>query len=139
MNRVSPRLKILAESLLKYEGLPDGASANEVTAAFHVCEKLRRPLSNLAGAAGSRALLARALCLAKTENPVLSRIQIRADGSLEMLDASGTQGDECQLAHGEVILVANLLGLLVTFIGEPLTLGLIQGVWPQAVADGLTF
>jgi hypothetical protein len=36
-----------------------------------------------------------------------------------------------------VIVVAQLLGLLVTFIGEPLTLGLVGDAWPDAPVAGI--
>jgi hypothetical protein len=34
-----------------------------------------------------------------------------------------------------VVLVAQLLGLLVTFIGEDLTLGLVREIWPKLSLD----
>jgi hypothetical protein len=34
-------------------------------------------------------------------------------------------------------MVAQLLGLLVAFIGEDLTLHLVREVWPKIVVDGL--
>src|SRR5687767_2046261 len=51
--------------------------------AFRVCEKLRRPLSTLAGAAGFRSLLARALTLAKAESPWLEGLKINPDGTFD--------------------------------------------------------
>ena len=35
------------------------------------------------------------------------------------------------------MIVAQLLGLLVTFIGEPLTLRLVRDAWPNASVAGL--
>ncbi|HEY3324620.1 MAG TPA: hypothetical protein VGP72_29480 [Planctomycetota bacterium] len=69
----------------------------------------------------------------------MSVVQIKADGSLAGLCKIEAHSDEDQCAKGEVALIAHLLGLLITFIGEPLTLRLVQDVWPQASADGLSF
>ena len=98
--------------------------------AFRVCEKLRRPLTILAGAAGSHSLLLRALTLAKREAPGLGVVRVTADGLLKDGDVElyldNHYGEE------EVVLVAHLLGLLFTFIGETLTLRLMDDVWPDA-------
>lgn len=98
----------------------DSSGAN-ISAALRVCEKLRRPLSALAGATGFRALLSRALALAKARDPGLSAVQVKPDGSLEGLSE----------VHDGVLLIGQLLGLLGTFVGESLTLRLIQDAWPD--------
>jgi hypothetical protein len=51
--------------------------------AFRVCEKLRRPLTTLAGAIGFQSLMLRALTLAKRGAPSLSAVEVTADGSLQ--------------------------------------------------------
>ncbi len=95
---------------------------------MRVSEKLRRALSTLAGASGFRSLLTRALSLARAEEPALSAVQIKPDGSLEGLDQLA---DRDQSADAGVILIATLLGLLVVFIGESLTLKFVCDVWPD--------
>jgi hypothetical protein len=42
------------------------------------------------------------------------------------------QLDGHESGEWEVILIAHLLGLLFTFIGEDLTVQLVQDVWPEA-------
>jgi hypothetical protein len=44
--------------------------------------------------------------------------------------------DKEQARDEGAILIAQLLGLLLTFIGEGLTLRLVHDVWPEAVFDG---
>ena len=44
-----------------------------------------------------------------------------------------------ELFEGGVVLLAQLLGLLVAFIGESLTLRLVREVWPQLPLDDLDF
>jgi len=86
-----------------------------------VCDKLRRPITTLAGAAGFRSLLARALTLAKRESPVLGAWEVQADGSLQGLNGEAAQSG--------AVLIAHLIGLMITFIGEALTLRLLHDVW----------
>ena len=105
--------------------------------AFRVCEKLRQPLSRLAGVAGFRSLLSRALALANDEVRWMKAIHVRADGSLEGLDEAQAQLSETEIADGEIVLIAQLIGLLATFIGEELTLRLVQESWPDAPFDDM--
>jgi hypothetical protein len=43
------------------------------------------------------------------------------------------------LAEGEVVLVAHILGLLVTFVGEAMMLRLVSDACPKAKLDDLDF
>ena len=126
----------LAQRLLAYEAVAGESSEPAESAAFRVCAKLRRPLTTLAGVAGFRSLLSRALTLAKAEAPSLSAVQVAADGSVKGLDELASQTDKEQARDGGVILIAQLIGLLRTFIGEGLTSRLVQDVWPEAALDG---
>ena len=130
-----PESRHLAQRLLSYEAVAGKNSEPTEPAALRVCAKLRRPLITLAGVAGFRSLLARALTLARAEAPGLSVVQVAADGSLKGLDELDPQSDK-QARDGGAILIAQLLGLLLTFIGEGLTLRLVQDVWPEAAFDG---
>jgi hypothetical protein len=123
MNPPPAELLDLSQRLLAYEASA-GNSSGAHTAAFRVCEKLRRPISTFAGATGFYALLARALTLAKRDAPGLSTVQVKPDGSLEGL--SEHRDDEAG-----AMLISQLLGLLVNFIGEFLTLRLVQDAWPD--------
>jgi len=93
-------------------------------------------LITLAGVAGFRSLLSRALTLARAEAPSLNAVQVAADGSLKGLEGLASQTDKEQARDGGAILIAQLIGLLLTFIGEGLTLRLVQDVWPEAAFDG---
>ena len=132
-----PKLKQFARRLLDYEVAPGQAADAKETPAFRVCEKLRGPLGKLMGVGGFRSLLARSLALAGAEVPWLGTLQIKADGSLEGLNESEVKLDWSATAEGEVVLVAQLLGLLVTFIGAGLTQRLLHDVWPEL--DELNF
>jgi len=94
-------------------------------AAFGVCEMLRQPLITLAGVAGFRSLLSRALTLARAEAPSLNAVQVAADGSLQGLDELRPQVDANQAREAGIILITQLLGLLVRVVGEATTLQLV--------------
>jgi hypothetical protein len=121
----------LARHLLAYEAVACKTSEPMESAVVRVCEKLRPPLCALAGVAGYRALLSRALTLAKAQTPSLSAAQVTADGSLQGLGELDPQGDKNHAGEGGVILIAQLLGLFLTFLGEALTLRLVQDVSPH--------
>jgi hypothetical protein len=125
----------LARQLLVAEVAVDKTSLSTEATAFRVYEKLRRSLCALAGVAGFRSLASRALVLAKAESPSLSAMQVTEDGSLQVLGEAESQSDKRQAGESGVILLAQLLGLLHAFIGEALTLRLLQDAWPNAVFD----
>lgn len=111
----------LAQQLLAYEEVEANPAMANVQTVSRVCDKLRRPLTTLAGAAGFRSLLARALTLAKQESPALSAWEVQADGSLQAVNGEAAQSG--------AVLIAHLIGLMITFIGEALTLRLLHDVW----------
>ena len=121
----------LARRLLAHEAAAGKASERTEPAAFRVCEKLRPHLCALAGVAGYRSLLSRALTLARPEAPSLSAVQVTADGSLQGLGGLAPQVDKERVGKDGVLLVAHLLGLFVDFIGAALTLRLVQDVTPH--------
>ena len=121
-----------ARRLLVAEAAAGKTSMSTESTVFRVYEKLRRSLCALAGVAGFRSLASRALTLAKAEAPSLSAMQVTADGTLQELGETESQSDKHHAGDGEVILIAQILGLLIIFIGETLTLRLVQDAWPEA-------
>jgi hypothetical protein len=112
------------------------ASGPHVHEAVLVSEKMRISLTKFAGADGFASLLRRALVLASADVSALQIVKIGSDGRLEgfeQLVADKATGG----ASGEaaVAITAHLLGLLVTFIGEPLTLRLVRAAWPDTLLD----
>jgi hypothetical protein len=120
-----PQTRDLAQRLLAHENAAGKTSEPTEFAAFRVCENLRQPLCALAGVAGFRSLLSRALTLATAEAPSLSAVQVAPDGSLQGLDELRPQTDRDQAREAGVILIAQLIGLLLFFIGEGMTLRLV--------------
>ena len=124
-------MRNLARRLIAEEH--DAKDRNRAHAAFRVCDKLGKSLSVLTGARGFAALAERALSRASEEVPWL--------GEMLVIDANGAlilPGPEAEAkipsreaAKGGLALVTHLLALLATFIGEALTLRLVQRVWPK--------
>jgi len=137
MSHASPEMRNFAKRLILYEENGNKSAKTKVLDVFSVCEKLRPPLATLAGNIGFRALLSRALVLAGEEVAWLRAVHVKSDGSLEGLEEVHAQLSPEVLFEGKVFLLAQLLGLLVAFIGENLTLRLVREVWPQAPLDDL--
>jgi len=130
-------MRNLAKRLMAYETGGNKSSGTKTPVAFHCCEKLRPHLATLMGDGGFRALLSRAL--ADAEVPWLRAVHVKADGSLEGLEELHVQLDLDEFFEGRIVLLTQLLGLLVAFIGENLTLRLVREVWPNVPLDNLDF
>ncbi len=136
MSTASPEIQDLARRLLAFEAAHDSSSDVRVEVAVRVIEELRMRLIRLAGVDGFRSLLSRALTLAKAKVPSLNMVHVRADGSVEGFDGIEQSQEVGEATQAGIVLVAHLLELLVTFIGEPLTLRLVRDAWPDASVDG---
>lgn len=128
-------ISTLTQNLIALELRPEDGEGAAGRAAFRVCEKMREPLGVLAGTAGYRSLLARALTLARSRAPWLAELKVRPDGALEFPAEAGVTRDAGEAASGGAALVAELLGLLSTLIGDTLTLRLVRNVWPGVDAS----
>ena len=136
MTTVFPAMQDLARRILAVEAARAKAADTQVDEAVRVCEKLQVPLSRFTGPAGFLSLLSRALVLAKAEVPALRVVQVRPDGSVAGFDEikpdpNAGEHDAGVLEQGRVALVAHLLGLLATFIGESLARRLACDAWPE--------
>jgi len=126
-----------AKRLIDYERSEDKVSGTKIPAVFPVAEKLRPHLVTLMGSGGFRALLSRSLALANAEVPSLRAVEVNPDGSLGGLEELQAHLDPNKLSEGRVVLLAQLLGLLVAFIGEDLTLRLVLEAWPNVPLNDL--
>jgi|HubBroStandDraft_1064217.scaffolds.fasta_scaffold459289_2 hypothetical protein len=149
-----PVMLDLTHCLLAYEAAAAEASEPSGSETLRVYEKLRLSLSAFAGVAGFQSLASRALGLAKMEVPSLREARVASDGALEGLGEGLGQSEpqldsdsehriendkdragEYTVGGGGTILIAHLLGLLLIFLGEPLTLSLLRMTWPGATFD----
>lgn len=123
----SASVRGLALRLFAAEKLRPGISTQHKDVAVRVLDKLRVALTRVAGSDGCTSLYRRSLALAQAEVPTLNGVTIQPDCSVD--------GLETVAAKAAVALAAHLLALLVTFIGEPLTLRLVREGWPDASFD----
>jgi len=125
-----PESRHLAQRLLAYEPLRARTPSQRSLRLSRLCE-LRRPLITRGSC---RFSLAPFSCsdAGQGGSSSLSTVQVAADGSLKGLDELEPQIDQKEVRDGGAILIAQLIGLLLTFIGEGLTLRLVQDVWPEA-------
>jgi hypothetical protein len=117
------------------------AEADAVASAVRrTYDDLSRVSIPLIGKVGLEALTGRALHLAQRECPGLvppvgSARRREAEGSFAELVEGLAQRDAAFATDCGAALIGTLTGLLVTFIGEPLTLGLLRKAWPDAFPD----
>ena len=119
----------LARRLLAASQTGSDPHVSEVVA---VIERLRISLSKFAGDAVFVSLLRRAVAMASSDIPSFLNVKIGMNGRMdgvEQIDAStGALGEAAAVA-----ITAHLLGLLVAFIGEPLTVRLLRESWPDTL------
>jgi hypothetical protein len=125
-------MRSLAQRLIAEEHRLGGSVAVDGPAAFRVCNKLHGSLSILVGTRGFRTLLVRALALAKGEAPWLDRLEIGANGTVVFPAELEQEMEPKEVAKGGAALVARLLELLESLVGEAMTRRLVQQAWPKA-------
>ncbi len=131
-------IQALARQLIATEAARRESTDSDAHHAARPCERLRMPLTKLVGVAGFASLLSRALALASRQAPSLSGLRVQADGSLAGFDdAQKLAATTDASAQAGEILMAELLGLLVTFIGQQLTLTLVREAWPETSLETL--
>jgi hypothetical protein len=115
----------LARSLVASEVDAATTRLHTEPATVRVYERLRQQLGASVGADGFQALASRALALAKSESSRLSAVQITVNGGLRGLGEVESRDTDDDGEVG-IVLIAQLLGLFLTFLGEATTLRLIE-------------
>ena len=136
MSTASQEIQDMARQLLAFEAARDHSSYAQADVAVRVIDELRLRLVKLAGIGGFQSLLSRALTLAKAEVPSLNMVRVGADGSLEGFVEIEQNLEAGAAGQAGIVLVTRLLELLVTFIGEPLTLRLVRDTQTDASTNG---
>lgn len=134
MNPPSESIRVLVKSLLAAEAEAEPVSSGQTHVAVRVCEKLRISLSQFVGADGFTSLLRRSVVLARAQVPSLKNVQVTARGHLEGIEvlAAGVDADGIDAANE---ITAQMLGLLVDFVGDSLTRRLLRNAWPGMQTD----
>lgn len=124
----------VARWLLTHELGDAPAPASLPAAAERAARKLSQRLTRLVTAEGARALLARALQMARDDYPFLAEIRAgaTADAAFDGQWATVEGVEPETMRDALTAVLAGVLGLLVTFIGEALMLRVVRDVWPEA-------
>jgi hypothetical protein len=115
-----------ASKLIASEVATDAISAQTEGATLRVYERLRRQLSEPVGIDAFQALASRALSLTKSQFPRLGALSLTTDGSLGGLpnvEAPSKTGDD---AEAGTVLIAQMLRLFLSLLGETATVRLIE-------------
>ena len=94
-------------------------------AATHMCTGLRVGLTRWVGAMGYRALIDRALLLARAEHPALGSLSCHG-GDEPVTTAAVRAHSAAEVATGMVALVAALVELLGRILGEEMAVRLVE-------------
>jgi hypothetical protein len=133
-------LRRLALKVLAQHAGP-AADADALAAAAHrAYDDLARASSPLIGQVGVDALTGRALHLAQREYPWLVHPDDgtpprEAEGPFAQVVFSLKRQDPAIATEAAGAVFARFTELLITFIGEPLTTGLLRQAWPDAFSD----
>ncbi|MDO8793136.1 MAG: hypothetical protein Q7J25_00780 [Vicinamibacterales bacterium] len=133
-------LRQLALKVLAQHAGPAAGTQALSAAARRAYDDLARVSAPLIGQVGVDALTGRALHLARREYPWLAdaRGPEQAEGPFAQVIFSLERQDPAVAIEAAGAVVATFTGLLVTFIGEPLTAGLLRKAWPDAFSDAST-
>lgn len=129
------RTRDLARGLVAREAESSTTSLQTEPASVRVYERLRRQLRSSVGTDGFQSLASRALALAKSESPRLGAVQVMADGALRGLGGVDTQTNADEEREAGTLLIAQLLGVFVSLLGEETTLRLIEDLRIQAEVE----
>jgi HPt (histidine-containing phosphotransfer) domain-containing protein len=133
MRQATPQLKSLAHKLLVQEAKNSPNAGNWAKALEACCQRLHKQLDSLVGTGGFRALFERALYLAKKEHSWLKGMEIQSYPGCE-LNAPTEATAEIQpkeIRESFTLILANVIWLLVNFIGEDIVFGLMEEAWPD--------
>ncbi len=123
-----------ARKLIASETATEPTTAPTEPAAIRVYERLRLQFRAPVGVDAFQALASRALSVAKSEFPILSGVNVTANGGLRGLDtveAPLNLGEDSEIG---ILLITQMLRLFLTLLGEAATVRLIEDVPPRVEA-----
>ena len=137
MRQATPELREQARRLFAREGGGPGDAPGPAGAMENACQELHRRFDPLIGSEGFSALLRRALSIAAREFPWVAEVGVEdyPNCSLRGLAEAARGRDEAEAREAFAFVLANVVWLLVTFIGEDITGSLLRETWSQDGAD----
>lgn len=127
MVALSPSIRDLAQTLLAESRIGAESHLQDVEI---VAERLRYSLTRFAGVSGVASLLKRAVVLASADVPAFRGVTVSSDGRLGGLEQLATH-TKAEREQAAIAIAAHVLGLLATFVGEPLTKRLVLQHSPE--------
>ena len=133
----SQALRQLALNALAQRAGSAAGAAALAAAAQRAYEDLARESAPLIGDVGINALTGRTLYLAQRQYPWLAhtREPDKWSGPFDQIVFCLERQDPAVATEAAGAVLTTLAGLLVTFIGEPLTAHLLRKAWPDAFSD----
>ena len=143
MSQPTAAVRRLGQRLLERElGGTEEALGSEsavlAAAAERATQRLAEPLGRLLGVEGYWGLLRRAVHLARSESPLLQELAVSSTsaGGLDVLHTAAGDADPAVARDALTAVLAHLVWLLVTFIGEGLTRRILREAWPDLRLNG---
>lgn len=129
-------LELALKVLAQHAGPAPGAESI-AAAARRAYDDLARESAPLIGEVGVDALTSRALHLAQRKYSwlVWAHPPGQVEGPFVQVIAGLERQTPAAATEAAAAVFATLTGLLITFIGEPLTVGLLRKAWPEAFSD----
>ena len=124
----SPRISDWARRLVACESDADTHPEQTELVTLRVYEKLRQQLSAPVGIDAFHALASRALALAKGQTTRLNKVEVTKNGTLSGLGQIETKKGLDEDNESGVLLIEQLLGLFLIFLGEATMLRLMEDV-----------
>ncbi|HEX8410431.1 MAG TPA: hypothetical protein VF883_16315 [Thermoanaerobaculia bacterium] len=140
MNKPDRVLREIARRVMKTRPLAAPTAAAAAEAMELSCGDLYRILETVMGRDGLQALIGRAIQITAREYPWLATVQsgTSADCPVSGLaEAAGRLG-VAEASEGYAALLASIIWLLMTFIGEDLTLRFVRHAWPNVSLSKLS-
>ena len=133
------RRRLARSVLARHAGATADATA-VAAAASRAYDDLARVLAPVIGDVGVAALTDRAMHLAVGRYPWLPSSEPGAADIRfsKVIEALSRQDDPASAAEAAAAIFESILGLLATFIGEPLAARLVKQGWPDAVSSADT-
>jgi hypothetical protein len=129
----SADLRQTIQSELAREAGTDADAKALAAAALRLSDALGGELAVLIGAGGVKALAARSLHILQPAFPWLAEAQRSSpDGPFKQLAFCMERQEPGVATEAAAAVLATLAGLLVTLIGETLTVGVLRAAWPSA-------
>jgi hypothetical protein len=132
-----PMISDWARKLIAAEADADSTTAQTELATLRVYERLRLQFRAPVGVDAFQALASRALSVARSQFPILSAVSVTANGDLRGLGEVEVPLNSDEDREVGIILIAQMLRLFLTLLGETATVHLIEDapVWIETQAE----